>query len=126
MAPAIAQRVSSRRVLAQQVHDRLPNFPRENHYIHEETGEADTSNTLVHRLIQYHHGVKFRPLTSRFDWKLTLADYMGENEWIDAEQYPARWLESNPYQADVAIIQDLNRQQREILIQTLIDVLSSE
>ncbi|MGK7888169.1 MAG: hypothetical protein AB4042_02480 [Leptolyngbyaceae cyanobacterium] len=121
MAPemAIAQGFD-RRVMARFVYQQLPDLPLENHYVHTETGEVASDNTLVYRLIQYHYNVRRRPLTSRFDWKLTLADYLGVNEWITPEIYPDRWLTSNPYEHDIAIVQSLNRQQREALVQALL------
>ena len=120
---AIAQ-VPNFRAIAQRVHEQLPDLAREDHYVHMETGEVDPSNTLAYRLLQYHSGVKFRPLPSRFDWKLTLADYLGVNEWMDEERYPSRFLESNPYSSDVAVIQALNRQQREQLLDVLLATLA--
>ncbi|NEQ97636.1 MAG: hypothetical protein F6K30_13100 [Cyanothece sp. SIO2G6] len=121
---AIAQGFN-RQAIARRVHDQLPDLPLENHYIHTETGEVAHDNTLVSRLIQYHYNVQRRPLFSRFDWKLTLADYLGANEWITPEIYPDRWLESNPYDSDLAVIQSLDRQQREALIQALLVAIAT-
>lgn len=117
--PAIAQSRDNR-AIASDVYAQLPDFPLENHYQHTETGEIATDNTLVYRLLQYHERVERRPLASRFDWKLTLADYMGVNEWMDESSYPDRFLAVNPFHQDREMIQSLNRQQREALIQALL------
>ena len=122
--PAYAQAIE-RRAIAAAVYEQLPDFPLENQYVHTETGEIALDNTLVYRLIQYHSGVQSRPLGNRFDWKLTLADYLGVNEWMDEERYPDRFLQSNPFHQDIEVVRALNRQQREDLIQTLLMVLGS-
>jgi len=121
---AIAQGFN-RLAVARRVYAQLPDFPLENHYIHTETNEVAEDNTLVSRLLQYHFNVKRRPLFSRFDWKLTLADYLGVNDRIYPEIYPDRRLESNPYESDVAIIQSLNRQQRDELIHALLVAIAT-
>ena len=120
--PAYAQ-ANDRRAIASAVYDQLPDFPLENQYVHTETGDVVLNNTLVYRLLQYHSTVQYRPLRSRFDWKLTLADYMGANEWMDEERYPDRFLQSNPFHQDIEVMRTLNRQQREDLIQALLMVL---
>lgn len=122
--PAYAQ-ATERRAIASAVYDQLPDFPLENQYVHTETGEMALDNTLIYRLIQYHSGVQSRPLGNRLDWKLTLADYLGVNEWMDEERYPDRFLQSNPFHQDIEVVRALNRQQREDLIQALLVVLGS-
>lgn len=125
LSSATAQpRSINRRDVARQVHELLPDLPLENHYLHSETGEVDRGNSLVHRLIQYHYDVKSRPIVSRFDWKLTLADYLGANEWMNIDTYPDRRLAENPYENDVEAIRSLNRQQREDLVQALVTVIA--
>jgi hypothetical protein len=110
----------------QQVYQLLPDFPRENQYINRETGKVAESNTLISRLIRYHIYVKVRPVKYRLDWKLTLADYLGANERIPAETYPsADTLRTNPFQNDVAVIRSLNRTQRDVLVQTLVNVFTA-
>lgn len=123
LQPVMAQS-AQRRAIAASVYTLLPEFPLENHYLSTETGVVDEGNTLVYRLIQYHQNVQSRPLTSRFDWKLTLADYMGVNEWIDEDRYPDRFLQSNPFHQDVEVIRSLNRQQREELTQAVLTALN--
>jgi hypothetical protein len=107
----------------QQVYQLLPELPRENQYVNQETGKVAESNTLISRLIRYHVYVKARPVNFRLDWKLTLADYLGANERISASTYPSGdTLRTNPLPGDVAVIQGLTRTQREALVQTLVDV----
>lgn len=109
----------------EQVYRRLPNLPRENQYINRELREVRPNNTLVSRMIRYHVYIKARPVNYRLDWKLTLADYLGANELIDDRTYPgADTLDRNPLDGDRAIIQKLNRAQRDELVQVLVDVFS--
>ena len=106
--------------LAQQVYKKLPNLPLENKYISKDTGKIDPENTLVSRLLQYHLYLKGRPPGYRLDWKLTLADYLGVNELIDEAAYPGNaTLKTNPVEGDRAVINRLNRKQRNDLVQTL-------
>jgi hypothetical protein len=111
----------------QQVYQLLPDFPRENQYVNRETGKVAESNTLISRLIRYHIYVKARPVNYRLDWKLTLADYLGANERMPASTYPsADTLRTNPFQNDVAVIRSLNRTQRDALVQTLVNIFTTE
>ncbi|MEA5470419.1 hypothetical protein [Spirulina sp. 06S082] len=110
---------------AEDVYQLLPNFPQENQYISQDSGEIASQNTLVARLIYYHIYLKNRPPQYRFDWKLTLADYLGANETILSSRYSGtRTLRDNPLKGDIAIIDRLTRQQREELIQTLVRVFN--
>ena len=122
--PAIAQFVRPETV-APQVYQRLPDFPQENQYINQETGKVDQNNTLVSRLINYHLYVKSRPPNYRFDWKLTLADYLGANERLEASTYPGNsTLTKNPQDRDRAVIDSLTRAQRNDLIQALVNTFN--
>lgn len=122
--PAIAQRVSPDTVW-QQVYQQLPDFPRENQYVSVETRKVAADNTLVGRLIRYHVYVKGRPPVYRLDWKITLADYLGINERIDEGSYPSRnTLKPNPIEGDLAAVRRLTRQQRESLVQALVDAFA--
>ncbi|MEM9542198.1 MAG: hypothetical protein AAGA60_22235 [Cyanobacteria bacterium P01_E01_bin.42] len=108
---------------AERAYEILPNFPKENQYISRESGEVESGNTLLARLIYYHIYLKNRPPQYRFDWKLTLADYLGANESMLSERYSGtRTLRDNPLKADIAVIDGLTRAQREELIMTLIQV----
>jgi hypothetical protein len=108
------------------VYEKLPDLPMENNYISKETGKADPNNTLVSRLIRYHVFVKGRPPNFRFDWKLSLADYLGATpDYLVESVYPGGdVLRENPMERDRAIIQSLNRVQRDALVQALVDVFT--
>lgn len=124
--PAIAQSVRISDVW-QQVYQQLPDLPLENQYISRQTGKVAPENTLVWRLISYHTYVKGRPPNYRLDWKLTLADYLGANEWIQEESYPGNdTLRQNPLEGDRTAIERLNRDQRNALVQVLVNVFSGD
>jgi hypothetical protein len=108
------------------VYEKLPNLPIENNYISKETGKVDPTNTLVGRLIRYHVFVKGRPPNYRFDWKLSLADYLGATpDYLVEDVYPGKdVLRSNPMERDRTAIQSLNRTQRDALVQALVDVFT--
>lgn len=108
-----------------QVYQQVPDLPLENQYVNRESGKVDPNNTLVTRLIRYHSYVAGRAPNYRLDWKLTLADYLGLNNIMDAAEYPgADTLRQNPFERDRAVIQRLNRKQRDALIQALVGVFS--
>ncbi len=108
------------------MYEKLPDLPIENNYISKETGKVDPNNTLVGRLIRYHVFVKGRPPNYRFDWKLSLADYLGATpDYLVESVYPGNdVLRSNPMEQDRAAIQRLNRVQRDALVQALVDVFT--
>ena len=108
-----------------QVYERLPNLPLENQYVSKETGAVASENTLVSRLIRYHVYVKSRPPNFRFDWKLTLADYLGAHEYLVESAYPgATTLRENPMESDRAVIEKLTRAERDALIDALVSVFT--
>ncbi|MBE9008350.1 hypothetical protein IQ259_25670 [Fortiea sp. LEGE XX443] len=122
--PAVAQRISPSDVW-QQVYQQLPDLPKENQYIHKETGRVADNNTLANRLIRYHVYVKERSPIYRLDWKLTLADYLGVNEVMYDTTYPGNdTLRQNPIDGDRAAISRLNRRQRDALAQALVNIFS--
>ena len=124
LQPATAQPVRQEEVW-QKVYERLPSLPRENQYINRETGEVDTDSNLVSRLVEYHLEVKSRPPYYRFDWKLTLADYLGVNEKISELEYPDHnILMENPMEGDRAAIAQLNRAQRNALVEVLVSLFN--
>lgn len=129
-SPASESRTpSSRRVRVQdawqQVYQSLPDLPRENQYVNRVSGKVDPNNTLVSRLIRYHYYVKGRPVNFRLDWKFTLADFLDLNEPINPASYPgAENLRKNPFESDRAIIQRLDRKQRDALIQALVGIFA--
>ncbi|MGC9503493.1 hypothetical protein [Baaleninema sp.] len=107
----------------QRVYEVLPELPRENEYTNVESGEIDPDNTLIGRLIRYHLYVKGRPYQYRLDWKLTLADYLGENELMNEAVYPGYdTLDTNPMEGDRAAIQSLTPQQRDDLVHVLVSI----
>ena len=107
------------------VYEQLPDLPKENEYVSVETGEVASEDTLVGRLIRYHMYVKGRSPLYRFDWKLTLADYLGVNEVMSQVQYPgAGALRENPIEGDRQAIQNLNRVQREALVNILVSIVN--
>jgi hypothetical protein len=110
------------------VYEKLPDFPIANNYISKQTGKVDPTNTLVGRLIRYHVFVKGRPANYRFDWKLSLADYLGVTpDYLVESVYPGNdVLRSNPIEGDRAAIQSLNRNQRDALVQALVDVFTGD
>ena len=121
--PVIAQRSSSRNI-SQQGYERIPDLPRENQYIGRDNGKVITDNTLVSRMIRYHYYQKGRSPNYRFDWKLTLADYLGANEVMYDYSYPGHdSLRTNPLAGDRKAIKKLTRNQRNLLVQTLVDLL---
>jgi len=125
LSPAHAQRFDPNTVW-QQVYEQLPDLPLENQYLSRETGETVPENTLISRLIRYHIYVQGRPTIYRLDWKLTLADYLGVNEFIEPLTYPSSdTLTSNPIEGDVAAIKSLNLAQRDALVQTIVDLFNS-
>lgn len=110
---------------SQRVYERLPNLPRENHYVSKETGQVDERNTLATRLMRYHMFVKRRPPMYRLDWKLTLADYIGANEYLVESQYPsANTLNQNPMESDRAAIEKLTRAERDALVNVLVSIFN--
>lgn len=124
VTPAVAQRISPSN-LWQLVYERLPNLPRENQYLSKEGGKVAEENTLVSRLINYHIYVKGRSPSYRFDWKLTLADYLNANEIIYESSYPGNdSLKQNPLEGDRAAIAKLTRQQRNDLVQVLVNIFN--
>lgn len=102
------------------VYQQLPHLPKENEYRRKETGEIDPEHTLISRFIRYNQDLKKQTNRYRFDWKLTLADYLGANETIDPQTYPGSvTLTTNPFETDVKAIQALNRRQRQELVDLL-------
>jgi hypothetical protein len=110
-------------VIAQQVYDRFPKLPKANEYRRQDNGEVDKDSTLISRMIRYHRDIKKRPTRYRFDWKLTLADYLGANEQMTPDRYPGlSTLTESPLEADRQLIASLNRQQRQGLVDFLAEL----
>ncbi len=123
-APATAQQFKPQDVW-RQVYQMLPDLPLENQYISRETGKPATDNTLVSRLVRYHIYVKGRPPMYRLDWKLTMADYLGANDFMGEGAYPGNdTLRQNPIDNDRAVISRLNRAQRDALINAIVSIFN--
>lgn len=125
LSSAHAQRFNPNTVW-QQVYEQLPDLPPENQYVSRATGEVVPDNTLISRLIRYHIYVQGRPPLYRLDWKLTLADYLGVNEFIEPLTYPSNdTLTSNPMAGDIAAVKSLNLAQRDALVQTIVNIFNT-
>ena len=109
------------RPAATPVYEQLPYLPQENQYISVETGKVDPEHTLINRFIRYHKDIKRRSPIFSLDWKVTLADYLGINRSIRASNYPGdSTLTSNPLDNDLKAIRQLNRRQRQELVDLLV------
>ncbi len=117
-AQSTVRRISPGAV-ATQIHEQLPELPLENQYVSSETGSVDAENTLVSRIIRYHLYIKERPTNLRFDWKLTIADYLGAFEPIKPEDYPDYGLRENPMADDVLAVENLGWEVRDRLLNLL-------
>ncbi|WP_293060759.1 MULTISPECIES: hypothetical protein [unclassified Moorena] len=107
------------------VYQRLPDLPQENQYISKESGKVAANNTLVNRLIRYHVYGKKRLPNFRFDWKLTMADYLGAYDYLEASQYPSGdTLTENPMEGDIAAIEQLTRAERDALVSVLVNIFN--
>lgn len=122
-APARAQTINVGD-LVPLVYEALPYLPLENDYV-DLDGDPAPQSTLLSRFVRYHTFVQQRSPLFRLDWKLTLADYLGENETMFADSYPNQErLQENPFAGDREAIQALTRAQREELVNTLVDLLN--
>lgn len=108
---------------AERVYQSLSFLPLGNEYLSQRGEEVVSNSTLMSRFIRYHEYVKSRPLTYRFDWQLTFADYFDINESISAKRYPGfQTLTVNPLESDRQTITSLTRSQRNQLIDTLLSI----
>jgi hypothetical protein len=73
--------------------------------------------------VQYHTATKGRSPLFRLDWKITLADYLGVNEYLDERTYPGNaFLEKSALEGDRVAIRKLTLSQRNALVQALVEV----
>lgn len=122
-SPAIAQPVNVGD-LVPLVYEALPYIPLENDY-RDLDGNPSPQSTLLSRFVRYHTSVQQRSPLFRLDWKLTLADYLGQNETMFRDSYPNHnTLQENPFERDVEVIRSLTRAQRDELVNTLVDLLN--
>ncbi len=111
--------------IGSQIYEQLPNLPSENRYISQETGEVAENDTFVGRFIRYHLYIKGRSPLSRFDWKLTVADYLGANEVMFENRYPSgNALNTNPMVSDRQAMNNLTRAERNALVNTIVRLLN--
>lgn len=124
--PVFAQRINPK-IAADEVYRQLPDLPQETQHIRKKGNKPATNSSLASRLIEYHTLVKGRSPLYRFDWKITLADYLGIHENIREETYPGHaYLKASALDSDRKLIQQLTRQQRLALTQTLSDIYASQ
>ncbi|MGF1537373.1 MAG: hypothetical protein ACFB4J_12950 [Elainellaceae cyanobacterium] len=120
-----AQGLIPTREAAAQIYAQMPDLPLENHYERAEARGVDESNTLMLRFIRYHLFVQRRSPVLRLDWKLTLADYLGVNEWVTEPVYPSfNELEDSPRNGDMNAVRSLNLAQRQALVEALVAIYS--
>ena len=123
VAPASAQPVNVVD-LVPLLYEALPYIPLENDYL-DLDGNPAPQTTLLSRFVRYHTFIKQRSPLFRLDWKLTLADYLGQNETMFRDSYPNHnTLAENPFERDVEAIRALTRAQRDELVTTLVDLLN--
>ena len=120
---ATAQGIVPPSQIAAQVYAQLPNLPLENTYERRDSRDIATDSTLMSRFIRYHLFVQRRSPVYRLDWKLTLADYLGVNEWVTAPEYPgADILETSPRNGDMNAVRSLTLAQRQALVEVLVGI----
>lgn len=108
-------------MVSRSIYTQMPDFPTENQYLNRRTGVVDPEDTLVSRLIRYHVVTKNRPPMLRFDWRMTLADYLDANEPMIEDRYPGTdTLQPEPMRSDRAAISRLTPAQRTTLINLLV------
>ncbi len=112
----------------QSVYEALPTFPRETQYVPRDSDDTNEDpSTLVRRLMLYHLQVKGRSLSSRLDWKLTLADYLEANEPMFPQAYPgARTLTENPFNRDRELIKALTRPERNQVLEVILTAFGGD
>ena len=111
--------------LSARVYEQMPALPLENQYVSSSTGRVAQDNTLASRIIRYHLYSQKRPTNFRFDWKLTMADYLGAFERMSADNYADYGLRENPMEADIAVVRGLSREERDRLTNTLYEVFTT-
>lgn len=120
--PVYGQNLPPEKV-SEQVYRKIPDLPLANEYVSRENNQVASENTFITRLVRYHQFTKSRPMVFRLDWKLTLADYLGKNEIMEENRYPSSFtLTTNPFFGDRKIIQGLTPQQRDNLVNVLVEI----
>jgi len=117
-APAQAQ-LSRVEGAVQEVYRLLPDLPLRDDY--PTRVDSRGFRTLMHRFMVYHIQIMGRSPFNRFDWQLTLADYLDANEVMLVQTYPGiQVFTSNPFNGDRQVIQSLSRSQRQGLLRALL------
>lgn len=120
--PILAQSVFPQDA-AKVVYQKMPDLPLENQYPRVDGDKKADPSTLVSRLVQYHTATKGRSVMFRLDWKITLADYLGVNDYLDERTYPGNaFLKKSAMEGDRAAIRKLTLKQRNALVQALVEV----
>ena len=103
------------------IYEQMPEIPLENQYLNTRTGQVNPEDSLISRLLRYHVVTKNRPPSLRFDWKMTIADYLDANEPMIEDRYPGTdILQPNPMRSDRAAITRLTPVQRNQLVNLLV------
>ncbi|MEL7474795.1 MAG: hypothetical protein AAGJ55_01005 [Cyanobacteria bacterium J06555_12] len=109
--PASAQRIRDIPEKAAQIYELVPDLP----------GSGEDERWLQ-RVLLYHVRTKGRLTDSRFDWRLTFADFLEANEPIFADQYPPGSTELNPLNGDREHFQAMTRQDRNEFLAAILEV----
>lgn len=103
------------------IYAQMPDFPAENQYLNRRTGVVDPEDNLISRLLRYHVVTKNRPPNLRFDWQMTLADYLNFNEPMIEDRYPGTdVLQPEPMRNDRMAVSRLTQAQRATLVNLLV------
>ncbi|MEM9569227.1 MAG: hypothetical protein AAF974_13070 [Cyanobacteria bacterium P01_E01_bin.34] len=109
--PSFPQRIRDIPEKATQIYELVPDLP----------GGGEDERWLQ-RLLLYHVRTKGRLANSRFDWRLTFADFLGANETMYADQYPPGSTEVNPLNGDRDRFQTMTRQDRNEFLAAILQV----
>ncbi len=108
---ASAQRIRDIPEKAEQIAELVPNLPAQ-----------EEREKWLQRILLYHVRTKGRLANSRFDWRLTFADFLGANNPMYADQYPPGDTEENPLNSDRELFQAMSRQERNEFLAAILEV----
>lgn len=109
--PVFAQRIRDIPERTAQIYELMPDLP----------GSGEDEQWLQ-RILLYHVRTKGRLTDSRFDWRLTFADFLDANEPIYADQYPSGNTDVNPLTDDRQLFQAMTRQDRNEFLAAILEV----
>lgn len=109
--PAFAQRIRDIPERSAQIYELMPDLP-----------EASEDGKWLQRVLLYHVRTKGRLANSRFDWRLTFADFLGVNDPIYTDQYPPDGTEVNPLNGDRDLFQAMTRHDRNEFLAAILEV----